>query len=305
MNEIKIRVTSDEEGERIDKFLSSASEDLTRSFIQNLIKEGHLTVNKKNVKASYIIRENDEIILVVPDPISLDVKPSKMDLDIVYEDDSLLIINKDKGTVVHPAPGHMDDTLVNGLLYYLKDNLSSINGVLRPGIVHRIDRDTSGLLIICKNDASHKEIASQLKEHSINRIYYGIVCGSVKEDSGTIDEPIGRDPKDRKRMAIDREKGKRAVTHYSVIERFKGYTLMRFKLETGRTHQIRVHMSYINHPLMGDEKYNAPRNRFGVKGQMLHAAVIGFIHPETDEYMEFEAKPPEYFNDILEKLRDK
>ena len=304
MNKLTFRVSAEEEELRIDRFLAAASGDLTRSYIQKLIKEDLLHVNGKPVKASYVIREDDEIVLSVPDPVELDLKPVEMDLDIVYEDDDVLVVNKPAGMVVHPAPGHYEDTLVNGLMYHCRDRLSSINGVLRPGIVHRIDKDTSGLLVVCKNDTAHGAIAGQLKEHSVTRIYKGICCGNVKDDEGRIDIPIGRDMRDRKRMAVNGVSPRQAVTNYRVLERFKGYTYMEFRLETGRTHQIRVHMASKGHPLMGDEKYNAPSNKYGVHGQMLHAGVIGFIHPSTGKYMEFEAGLPDDFVKVLDKLRN-
>lgn len=288
---------------RLDKYLAEQFPEQTRSYLQKLIKEGQVLVNGKSVKSGYQLSRGDEVSVNIPEPKELDVEPQKMDLDIVYEDEDVILINKPKGMVVHPAPGHTTDTLVNGLLYHCKDNLSGINGVARPGIVHRIDRDTTGILIVCKNDMSHNSIAAQLKEHSINRRYRALVHGNLKEDSGTIEGPIGRHPVDRKKMAINERNGKPAVTHYTVLERFGNYTLIECKLETGRTHQIRVHMSSIGHPLVGDEVYGPAKCPFKLQGQCLHAMVLGFVHPRTGEYMEFSADLPEYFEELLRKLR--
>lgn len=288
---------------RLDKYLSEQFPEQTRSYLQKLIKDGEVTVNGKNVKTGYQLSKGDEVYVNIPEPKELDVEPQKMDLDIVYEDEDVILINKPKGMVVHPAPGHTTDTLVNGLLYHCKDNLSGINGVARPGIVHRIDRDTTGILIVCKNDMSHNSIAAQLKEHSINRRYRALVHGNLKEDTGTVEGSIGRHPIDRKKMAINEKNGKPAVTHYTVLERFGNYTLIECKLETGRTHQIRVHMTSIGHPLVGDEVYGPAKCPFKLQGQCLHAMVLGFVHPRTGEYMEFSADLPEYFEDLLRKLR--
>ena len=288
---------------RLDKYLSEQFPEQTRSYLQKLIKEGQVLVNGKTVKSGYQLSKGDEVSVTIPEPKELDVEPQKMELDIVYEDEDVILINKPKGMVVHPAPGHTTDTLVNGLLYHCKDNLSGINGVARPGIVHRIDRDTTGILIVCKNDMSHNSIAEQLKEHSINRRYRALVHGNLKEDTGTVEGPIGRHPVDRKKMAINERNGKPAVTHYTVLERFGNYTLIECKLETGRTHQIRVHMTSIGHPLVGDEVYGPAKSPFKLQGQCLHAMVLGFVHPRTGEYMEFSADLPEYFEDLLKKLR--
>ena len=288
---------------RLDKYLAEQFPEQTRSYLQKLIKDGEVTVNGKNVKTGYQLSKGDEVSVNIPEPKELDVEPQKMDLDIVYEDDDVILVNKPKGMVVHPAPGHTTDTLVNGLLYHCKDNLSGINGVARPGIVHRIDRDTTGVLIVCKNDMSHNSIAAQLKEHSINRRYRALVHGNLKDDTGTVEGPIGRHPIDRKKMAINEKNGKPAVTHYTVLERFGNYTLIECKLETGRTHQIRVHMTSIGHPLVGDEVYGPAKCPFKLQGQCLHAMVLGFVHPRTEEYMEFSADLPEYFEDLLRKLR--
>ena len=288
---------------RLDKYLAEQFPEQTRSYLQKLIKDGEVTVNGKNVKTGYQLSKGDEVSVNIPEPKELDVEPQKMDLDIVYEDDDVILVNKPKGMVVHPAPGHTTDTLVNGLLYHCKDNLSGINGVARPGIVHRIDRDTTGILIVCKNDMSHNSIAAQLKEHSINRRYRALVHGNLKDDTGTVEGPIGRHPIDRKKMAINEKNGKPAVTHYTVLERFGNYTLIECKLETGRTHQIRVHMTSIGHPLVGDEVYGPAKCPFKLQGQCLHAMVLGFVHPRTEEYMEFSADLPKYFEDLLRKLR--
>ncbi len=288
---------------RLDKYLTEQFPEQTRSYLQKLIKDGEVLVNGKTVKAGFQLSKGDEVSVNIPEPKELDVEPQKMDLDIVYEDDDVILINKPKGMVVHPAPGHTTDTLVNGLLYHCKDNLSGINGVARPGIVHRIDRDTTGILIVCKNDISHNSIAAQLKEHSINRRYRALVHGNLKEDTGTVEGPIGRHPVDRKKMAINERNGKPAVTHYTVLERFGNYTLIECKLETGRTHQIRVHMTSIGHPLVGDEVYGPAKCPFKLQGQCLHAMVLGFVHPRTGEYMEFSADLPEYFEELLKKLR--
>lgn len=288
---------------RLDKYLAEQFPEHTRSYLQKLIKDGEVLVNGKNVKTGYQLSKGDEVSVNIPEPKELDVEPQKMDLDIVYEDEDVILINKPKGMVVHPAPGHTTDTLVNGLLYHCKDNLSGINGVARPGIVHRIDRDTTGILIVCKNDMSHNSIAAQLKEHSINRRYRALVHGNLKEDTGTVEGAIGRHPIDRKKMSINEKNGKPAVTHYTVLERFGNYTLIECKLETGRTHQIRVHMSSIGHPLVGDEVYGPAKCPFKLQGQCLHAMVLGFVHPRSGEYMEFSAELPEYFEELLRKLR--
>ncbi|MGN0334733.1 MAG: RluA family pseudouridine synthase [Lachnospiraceae bacterium] len=287
---------------RLDKFLAEQFQEYTRSFLQKLIKEGQVLVNGKNCKTGYQLSAGDEVSIEIPEPKDLDVLPQKMDLDIVYEDEDVILINKPKGMVVHPAAGHTTDTLVNGLLYHCRDQLSGINGVARPGIVHRIDRDTTGILIVCKNDMAHNSIAAQLKEHSINRRYRALVHGNIKEDDGTVTGPIGRHPIDRKKMAINEKNGKHAVTHYHVLQRFGNYTFIECVLETGRTHQIRVHMSSIGHPLVGDEVYGPAKSPFKLQGQCLHAMVLGFIHPRTGAYMEFSAPLPQYFEDLLKKL---
>lgn len=294
-------------GERIDKFLSCRLEEVSRSYIQKLIKEGHVSVNGKPVKANYKLGAGDEISVEIPEAKEPDILPEDIPLDILYEDQDILVVNKPKGMVVHPAAGHYSGTLVNALMYHCKDSLSGINGVMRPGIVHRIDMDTTGSLLVCKNDEAHRILAEQLKEHTIRREYHAIVYGNIKEDTGTVDAPIGRHPTDRKKMSINYKNGKQAVTHYEVLERFGNFTYIRCRLETGRTHQIRVHMASLHHPLLGDEVYGpSSRPPFpGLKGQVLHAKILGIYHPATGEYMEFDAPLPQYFVDLLQKLRRK
>ncbi len=304
MNSLILSVDDDLCNIRIDKYLAEIldCEDYSRSFIQKLIKDEGVLVGDKPVKANYKVSSGEEIRLLIPEPILPEIAPEDIPLDIIYEDDDYLIVNKPKGMVVHPGAGHYTGTLVNGLLYHCKDNLSEINGVLRPGIVHRIDKDTTGTLIVCKNNKSHNNIAAQLSEHSITRKYRGIVTGVIKEDEGVINAPIGRHKTDRKKMAIT-EKGKRAVTKYRVLRRFKQYTYAEFTLETGRTHQIRVHMASIHHPLLGDEVYGPAKCPVkGLTGQTLHAMTIGFIHPTTGEYVEYTADLPDYFKGLLETL---
>lgn len=303
MNISNIVVSDEDELIRIDKYISITSPDLTRSRIQNLISDGNITVNGKSIKANYKVRENDHIEILVPDAVPANIPAEDIPLNIVYEDDDILIVNKEKGMVVHPAPGHYTNTLVNALMYHCKDNLSGINGELRPGIVHRIDMDTTGLLIVCKNDKSHNFIANQLKEHSITRKYQAIVYNSFKDDEGVVEGNIGRHPNDRKKMTIT-PNGKRAVTHYKVIKKLGKYTLVECQLETGRTHQIRVHMSSINHPLLGDEVYGPKLCPYKLQGQVLHAKTIGFIHPTTNEYMEFDSELPEYFCKLIATLEN-
>ena len=294
-------------GERIDKFLSCRLEEVSRSYIQKLIKEGPVSVNGKPVKANYKLGAGDEISVEIPEAKEPDILPEDIPLDILYEDQDILVVNKPKGMVVHPAAGHYSGTLVNALMYHCKDSLSGINGVMRPGIVHRIDMDTTGSLLVCKNDEAHRILAEQLKEHTIRREYHAIVYGNIKEDTGTVDAPIGRHPTDRKKMSINHKNGKQAVTHYEVLERFGNFTYIRCRLETGRTHQIRVHMASLHHPLLGDEVYGpSSRPPFpGLKGQVLHAKILGIYHPATGEYMEFDAPLPKYFVDLLQKLRRK
>ena len=299
-------VQFEQEGERLDKFLSTIYPDFSRTFFQKLIKNQKVWVNDQNQKASFPVHTDDLVKIEIPDAVETTIVPEDIPLDILYEDQDLLIVNKPKGMVVHPSAGHYTGTLVNAIMYHCKDSLSGINGEIRPGIVHRIDMDTTGSLIVCKNDEAHVDIAQQIKEHSVNRIYVGIVCGNVKEDEGTIEGPIGRHPVERKKMAINEKNGKPAVTHYKVLERFGNYTYMQFKLETGRTHQIRVHMASIGHPLLGDSLYSSNRSAFkNLQGQTLHAQTIGFIHPRTGEYIEFSAPLPEYFEKLLSILQFK
>lgn len=291
-------------GLRIDKYLSTVNEQLSRSYIQKLLKSGLVLVDGKPVKASYQVDEGDVISLDIPEAVEPEIEPENMDLDILYEDQDVILVNKPKGMVVHPAAGHYSHTLVNGLMHHCKDQLSGINGVMRPGIVHRIDMDTTGVIIACKNDMAHNSIAAQLKEHSITRKYRAIVYGVIKEDEGTVDAPIGRHPVDRKKMSINEKNGRRAVTHYRVLKRFSKYTYIECQLETGRTHQIRVHMASIHHPLVGDTVYGPEKSPFHLQGQTLHAGVLGFIHPRTGEYMEFTAPLPQYFTELLQKLEN-
>ena len=299
----RLTVSPEEAGVRIDKYLAEQLPDITRSYLQKLLKDGSVQMNGKPVKTSTKTAAGAVIELTIPDPEEPEILPEEIPLDILYEDSDVILINKPKDMVVHPAAGHYTGTLVNALMYHCKGDLSGINGVLRPGIVHRIDKDTTGVLIVCKNDKAHNALAEQLKEHSITRKYRAIVCGNLKEDEGTVDAPLGRHPQDRKKMAIVRTGGKRAVTHYRVLERFGNYTYIECQLETGRTHQIRVHMASLGHPLLGDEVYGRVKSPFKLEGQTLHAMVLGFIHPTTGEYMEFEAPLPEYFEKLLEKLR--
>lgn len=299
-----IIITEEDMNQRIDKVLGTKFSDLSRSYIQKLIKDGQILVNGKQEKVKYICAINDKISIQVPEPIALDLNAEDIPIDIIYEDDDILIINKPKGMVVHPAPGHYTGTLVNALLYHRKETLSGINGVNRPGIVHRIDKDTSGSVMICKNDFSHKIIAAQLKEHTIVRKYRAIVHGNFKDTEGTIDQPIGRHPSDRKKMSIHAKISKSAITHYKVLESFPGYSYIECQLKTGRTHQIRVHMASIGHPLVGDEVYGIKeKHSFHTNGQTLHAMVLGFIHPRTNEYIETISELPEYFEKILKILR--
>lgn len=302
MDEFKFEVSEKDSGERIDKFITNCIDSLTRSYIQKMIAQENCFVNGKAVKASYRVKEEDEVAFSLPENVEPDIEAENIPLDILYEDDDVLIVNKPKGMVVHPAPGHYSGTLVNAVLYHCKGSLSGINGVMRPGIVHRIDKDTSGSLIVCKNDKAHASIASQLKEHSVCRIYHAVVYGVLKENETTINAPLGRDPKDRLKMAVV-PSGKRAITHVRVLKRYEKFTYIACRLETGRTHQIRVHMAYIGHPILGDTVY-APGRKSPVKcdGQALHAKVIGFLHPTCGKYMEFDAPLPEYFCRLLQIL---
>lgn len=288
---------------RIDKYLSDCIEDLSRSYLQKLLKEGRVSVNGQPVKSNYKVSGGEIITLEVPEAVEPEIVPEELELDILYEDKDIILINKPKGMVVHPAAGHYTGTLVNGLMAHCREDLSGINGVMRPGIVHRIDMDTTGVLIVCKNDASHNAIAEQLKVHSITRKYYAIVHGVIKEEEGTVNAPIGRHPTDRKRMSINEKNGKEAVTHYRVLRRYRRFSYVECQLETGRTHQIRVHMASIGHPLLGDQVYGPSKCPFtGLQGQTLHAGVLGIQHPSTGEYMEFHAPLPEYFEELLRKL---
>ncbi len=299
-----LTVTEEGKDSRLDAFLSSRLEGLSRSYIQKVLKSGGVAVNGKPAKSSFRVSSGDRIEIDVPEPEEPEILAEAMDLDIIYEDRDIILINKPKGMVVHPAAGHYSGTLVNGLMAHCRGDLSGINGVLRPGIVHRIDMDTTGVLIVCKNDAAHQSIAQQLKEHSITRKYYAIVHGVIKEEEGTVNAPIGRHPTDRKKMSILAHNGRDAVTHYRVLQRFEKYTYVECRLETGRTHQIRVHMASIHHPLLGDRVYGPAKCPIpGLQGQTLHAGVLGIIHPRTGEYMEFSAPLPEYFAELLKKLK--
>ena len=303
METVRYDITTEYVGMRLDRFLTEMDSEHTRSFLQKVITDGGVLVNDKPAKANYKLRLDDVVELDIPEPVELEVLPEDIPLDILYEDADVLIVNKPKGMVVHPAPGHTVGTLVNAVLYHCKDELSGINGVIRPGIVHRIDMNTTGSLIVCKHDKAHQDIADQIKVHSIHRVYRGIVIGRVSDDEGVIHAPIGRHPVDRKKMAINEKNGKDAITHYKVLQRFERYTYMEFVLETGRTHQIRVHMASIGHPLLGDEVYGPAKCPYQLQGQTLHAMTIGFRHPSTGEYVEFSAPLPEYFQHLLEILR--
>ena len=296
-------LTADLSGERLDGFLSRALPDLSRSAAQKLLEQGLVLRNGKPGKKNDRLEAGDEISVTLPEPKPLDVPATKMELDIVYEDEDVLVINKPKGLVVHPAAGHQEDTLVNGLLYAKGDSLSGINGILRPGIVHRIDKDTSGLLAIAKNDLAHTVLASQLKDHTMARTYEAIVCGNLKEDSGMVDAPIGRHPSDRKKMCVTARNSKNAVTHWEVVDRYPGYTHIRCKLETGRTHQIRVHMAHIGHPILGDTVYGHKKPELGQDSQVLHAGILCFAHPRDGHPVIVAADLPEYFKEVLEKLK--
>lgn len=297
-----LNLVSDANGIRLDKYLSDKLDGITRSAVTRLINEGNVSVNGKLVNKNYKTRENDSIYVIIPDAAPLETEPENIPLDIVYEDDDLLVVNKPKGMVVHPAAGNYTGTLVNALLYHCRDSLSGINGVIRPGIVHRIDKDTSGLLIVAKNDMAHLNLAQQIKVHSFRRAYQAVAYGNFKEDSGTVHQPIGRNPKDRKKMAVTDKNAKDAVTHYEVIKRFGNFTHIRCVLETGRTHQIRVHMAYIGHPLAGDSVYGPKKVIASLNGQCLHAGELGFVHPRTGEYMEFKAELPKYFTEFMNKI---
>ena len=298
-----IRITAQESAERIDALLARCVPELTRSAAARLIDAGAVSVGGRAVKKNYKCSSGDEITLVMPEAADCELRPQDIPLDIVYEDSDLLVVNKARGMVVHPAPGHPDGTLVNALMFRCGSSLSGIGGEKRPGIVHRIDKDTSGLLIVAKNDFAHLALSAQLADRSLSRVYEAVVRGGMREDSGTVDAPIGRHPTDRKKMAVTPKGSRSAVTHWEVIARYRGYTHIRCRLETGRTHQIRVHMASIGHPLLGDMVYGSAKNPYHLEGQALHAMILGFVHPRTGEYMEFTAPLPEYFVKLLPKLR--
>ncbi|MGI6010364.1 MAG: RluA family pseudouridine synthase [Ruminococcus sp.] len=302
METYHLPIEEKQKGSRLDKVLSDCLEGVSRSYLQKLIKEGYVTVNDKIEKASFKLNSQDVVMVTLPDEEPPDILPENIPLSILYEDSELLVVDKPKGMVVHPSAGHSSGTLVNALLYHCAGQLSGINGIQRPGIVHRIDKDTTGALVVCKTDRAHQSLALQLKDHTITRRYRAIVLHNIKNDTGTINAPIGRHPVDRKKMAVNEKNGKNAVTHYRVLERFGDYTYIECRLETGRTHQIRVHMSHIGHPLLGDDVYGPAKCPFNLQGQCLHAMVLGFMHPVTGEYMEFTAPLPEYFNQLLQKL---
>lgn len=303
MEQLEFFIDAQRAGTRIDRALTEEYADYSRSYLQKLLKEQQILVNDRPVKSNYKVQAGDFVRIMLPDMKEPDIVPEDIPLDILYEDDYLMVVNKPKGMVVHPSAGHMEGTLVNAVLAHCQGNLSGINGVLRPGIVHRIDKDTTGALLICKDDTTHRDLAEQLKVHSIKRRYRAIAYGNFKEDEGTVEGPIGRHPTDRKKMSINYKNGKDAVTHYRVLERFGNASYIECRLETGRTHQIRVHMSSIGHPLLGDEVYGSGKNPYHLQGQALHAMVLGFVHPHTKEYVEFEAPLPDYFVKLLEKLR--
>lgn len=304
MDIFKFLINEEWEGLRIDKYLSTNLDFLSRSYIQKMIQEQHVSVNGKIVKANYNLKEDDEIEFQLPPNVEPEIEAENIPLDVLYEDNDVIVVNKPKGMVVHPAAGHYSGTLVNALMYHCKDSLSGINGVMRPGIVHRIDKDTTGSLIICKNDISHEIIATQLKEHTIVRKYRAICMGIIKEDELTINAPIGRHPIERKKMAINEKNGKSAITHVKVLKRLKNATYVECRLETGRTHQIRVHLSSLGHPLLGDETYGDTKNKYKLQGQTLHAYILGFQHPSTSEYIETTASIPSYFEKLLKNLEN-
>lgn len=302
MKEIKITATEEVNGFRIDKAVSVLEDTLTRSAVQNLLEEKKILLNGKVAKKSESVKVGDLLEIEIPEPKALSLEPQNIPLEIPYEDEHLLVVNKPKGMVVHPAAGNFDKTLVNALLYHCGDSLSGINGVIRPGIVHRIDKDTSGLLVVAKTDAAHLGLAEQIKDHSFKREYRTVIVGNIKDDKGTINAPIGRHPVDRKKQAVTDKNSREAITHYEVLERYQGFTFLRVMLETGRTHQIRVHFSSRGTPVAGDVVYGNPKKTYGLEGQCLHAAVLGFVHPITHEYLEFSSELPDYFKDFLRRI---
>lgn len=303
MNEFDYIVDDELQGLRIDRVVVLLEPSLSRSSVQRLLDEGYIQINGRQVSKNYKTKFSDKIHLTLPDPVSAEIAPKNIPIDIVYEDDDLLVVNKPKGLVVHPAPGHYDDTLVNALMYHCGESLSGINGEIRPGIVHRIDKDTSGLLMVAKNDASHIHLAQQIKEHSFHREYQAVLLGNLKEDIGAVDFPIGRNPNDRKKQCVNGLHARDAQTSYAVLARYRFFCHVKCVLQTGRTHQIRVHMAALGHPVAGDTIYGGEKNDFGLRGQCLHAAVLGFVHPTTGRYMEFEAPLPRYFTDFINKIK--
>ncbi|MCG8481983.1 MAG: RluA family pseudouridine synthase [Clostridia bacterium] len=302
MDKHELKIDQEEDGTRLDRLLSLNIEELSRNYIQKLIEKGSVMINGAIEQSKkYKVKANDHIVISIPEPEKLEIDPENIPLEIIYEDNDLVVVNKPKGMVVHPAPGNYSSTMVNALLYHC-DNLSTINGVIRPGIVHRIDKDTSGLLVVAKNNKAHHSLAEQLKKHSIDRVYHAIAYGNIKNDEGTINLPIGRHPVNRLKMAVTRQNSKEAVTHYKVIKRFGGFTYIQAKLETGRTHQIRVHMAYMQHPLLGDMVYGPKKAKFKIEGQLLHAKVLGFNHPSTHKYLEFDSRLPKHFLDAINKI---
>lgn len=307
MDKYSFVIEGKEAGNRLDQVLTELMEDCSRSYIQKLFGKGHIVINGKRAKEGqkkYKVKIGDEIEIEIPEDQPLNVEEENIPLDIIYEDEDVLVVNKPLGMVVHPGPGNYNGTLVNGIMYHCKGNLSSINGVIRPGIVHRIDKDTTGIIMVAKNDATHRSLSEQLKNHTIKRIYEALVYNNIKEDEGVVDKPLGRDPQNRfRRAVVTQDRGKRAITHYKVMERLGKYTLVECQLETGRTHQIRAHMAYIKHPLVGDLVYGPKKTTIKREGQMLHAKTLGFIHPRTGNYMEFSVEPPKEFLEVLNKAR--
>lgn len=303
MQNTKFEATEQDAGKRLDAWLTVKLEKFSRSYVEKLIEDGSVQVNTKREKAGYKLKIKDSVTVSIPEPVLLEVKAEDIKLNVLYEDEDIIVINKPRGMVVHPAAGNYSGTLVNALLEHCKGSLSDINGVIRPGIVHRIDKDTSGVLVVAKNNSSHGKLSDRLKKHDIQRVYIAVAEGIIREDSGKIDAPVGRHPVERKKIAVDVKNGRRAVTHFKVLERFKEATLLELRLETGRTHQIRVHMSYIGHPLVGDMVYGKKKQKYGFEGQALHARLLGFVHPGTGEYVQFEAEPPVEFLALVEKLR--